>query len=159
MEGHIRGKAYAKVLGENGIAKPLEQGRMPRVAGLLDVMQVSDVIEVVSADTFKRHVLAHGGGGRDDSFITAASSTTVATSDSASASLYASSTLRTPEGVAAASAAALAPLPARGYRRRSPPSRRAAPFPLEHAALFQLQDGPIILKAGEFFDPNAGAAA
>jgi electron transfer flavoprotein alpha subunit len=37
---------------------PMTKNIMPRVAAMLDVMQLSDIVEVVSADTFKRPIYA-----------------------------------------------------------------------------------------------------
>jgi electron transfer flavoprotein alpha subunit len=39
-------------------ATTMAKNVMPRVAALLDVMQISDIVEVVSADTFKRPIYA-----------------------------------------------------------------------------------------------------
>jgi len=39
-------------------ATTMAKNVMPRVAALLDVMQISDILEVVSADTFKRPIYA-----------------------------------------------------------------------------------------------------
>lgn len=49
------GSSYGVVMASAGSTA---KNVMPRVAALLDVMQVSEVIEVVSADTFKRPIYA-----------------------------------------------------------------------------------------------------
>ncbi|MCX9000045.1 FAD-binding protein, partial [Rhizobiaceae bacterium BDR2-2] len=41
-----------------GAATSIAKSALPRVAALLDVMQVSEIVEVVSADTFKRPIYA-----------------------------------------------------------------------------------------------------
>ena len=49
------GSSYGVIMASAGSSA---KNVMPRVAALLDVMQVSEVIEVVSADTFKRPIYA-----------------------------------------------------------------------------------------------------
>lgn len=49
------GRAYGVIMGSSGSTA---KNTMPRVAALLDVMQVSEIIEVVAPDTFKRPIYA-----------------------------------------------------------------------------------------------------
>jgi len=65
---------------------------MPRVAALLDVMQISDVIEVVSADTFKRPIYAGNAiqtvkSGEAKKIMTVRTATFQAVSDGGSAAV------------------------------------------------------------------------
>src|SRR5581483_8607450 len=50
----LAGEYSASVAGSSAFSKNV----MPRVAALLDVMQVSDIIRVVSPDTFERPIYA-----------------------------------------------------------------------------------------------------
>ena len=71
---------------------------MPRVAALLDVMQVSDIVEVVSADTFKRPIYA----GNAIQTVQATDATKVITVRTASFASAAEGGSATVESVAAA---------------------------------------------------------
>jgi len=81
---------------------------LPRVAALLDVMQVSDIVKVVAPDTFERPIYAGNAV------------QTVQSSDAKKVI-----TVRTPFSLAAASAAALAPLPATSTSTSEPICRAA----------------------------------